>query len=328
MTRTPATHAPERGASSLARRRCPFPRKRIAGAAVALLSASLLHAHAPPIRALEFRGRPAVLLARGVRETGGGAPGAAMGTAGPGPVFLPRRWRLLGLAAAAAALAAAALHRARVLRALALEQVRRQIATDLHDEIGSGLSQIAILSEVGKREAHGAAADLLDEVARLARSMREAMGDIVWTVDPQRDHLSDLVSRMRQVTYNLLESEGTKVRFEAPEDGEIGRVGLHPERRRQIFLIFKETIANVARHARASNVRVALAREGAGLRLEVHDDGRGFDPAQPGQGNGLPGLRRRAAALGAALAIESAPGRGTRVALIVPAGGRLRRGRT
>lgn len=133
-----------------------------------------------------------------------GAPASISFTVLP-PVWM--RWWFVLLAGSAAAGLLLAAHRYRVRQLLALERVRRQIAIDLHDDIGSGLSQVAILSEVARRDPAGLAGHL-GRVEGLARSMRESMADIVWAIDPRRDSLSDLLQRMRQVAFNTAEAEG------------------------------------------------------------------------------------------------------------------------
>ena len=227
-------------------------------------------------------------------------------------------WFLAILAALAAGIAYL-LHRARLKRILALEAIRTQIATDIHDDMGSGLAQIAILTEVVKREAPRAAAEHLDEVLRLARTMRDSMSDIVWAVDPRRDRVADLVQRMRQAAFNLLGAEGMQVEFRAPEELAIEGVGLAPDRRRHLLLVLKESLSNVARHARASRVEIEIRIEHGTLFLSIRDDGRGFDPSVPAPGHGLSSLRRRAEKLSGTIRIESAPGSGTRIEVEIPA---------
>jgi signal transduction histidine kinase len=205
-----------------------------------------------------------------------------------------------------------------VRRILALEGIRTQIATDIHDDLGSGLAQIAILTEVAKRGAPEPSLSTLDEVAKLARSMRDSMSDIVWAVDPRRDRFSDLVQRMRQAAFNLLEAEGLRVEFRAPESAEIEGIGLPPDKRRHLLLVLKESLANVARHARATKVVVDVRLEPGTLRLAVQDDGIGFDPGLDHRGNGLASLRRRAQALAGTIEIRSAPGQGTAIDVRVP----------
>ena len=250
-----------------------------------------------------------------VRSTRGGSPGSLEFR------VLPPLWRRGWFLAAAAALVAAvayALHRSRVRRVLALEGVRTQIATDIHDDLGSGLAQIAILTEVAKRESPPSAQGHLDEAARLARSMRESMSDIVWAIDPRRDRFADLVQRMRQAAFNLLEAEGLRVEFRAPADEAIEGVGLAPDRRRHLLLALKETLTNVSRHARASTVEIEVKLESRELVLTVQDDGAGFDPSVERRGNGLASLERRARSLSGTIEIRSAPGKGTRVEIRVP----------
>ena len=146
----------------------------------------------------------------------------------PPPIW-QRAWFLaiVGICATGGALA---IHRARVRRLLALERIRRQIATDIHDELGAGLSQIAILSEVGKRDATASGRARLDDVADLARSLRDSMSDIVWALDPRRDRASDLVSRMRQFAFGILDTDGRAVEFRAPPRARPGRCASSPTR--------------------------------------------------------------------------------------------------
>jgi signal transduction histidine kinase len=209
-------------------------------------------------------------------------------------------------------------HRVRLRRAVATERLRTQIATDLHDEVGAGLAQIAILTEVARRDAGPALAAGLGEVAGLARGLREAMSDIVWALAQGHDTLADLVQRMRQLAGRMLEVDGTQVVFVAPAPAELDSVAISIEQRRQLWLWFKEALANVVRHAGARRVDVDIGLQDARLRLLVRDDGRGFAPEQAPAGNGLPSLRQRAARLQGGMVLRSAPGAGTELELTVP----------
>jgi ligand-binding sensor domain-containing protein/signal transduction histidine kinase len=238
------------------------------------------------------------------------------------PPFWRRGW-FLAVGAAAIAAAAFGVNELRVRRLVAMERIRRQIATDLHDDMGSGLVQIAVLAEVAKRRADAETATLLDQAAELARGLRDAMSDIVWAVDPRRDRLADLVRRLRQVAFNLFEAEGLRVTFTAPSDEILERVMLPPDRRRNLFLAAKEVLTNAARHAHASSVSVELTLTRSRLALTVADDGRGFDRNAARDGHGLANLERRAAALRGSLVVDSGPGRGTTVRLDVPLRGEV-----
>jgi signal transduction histidine kinase len=148
------------------------------------------------------------------------------------------------------------------------------------------------------------------------------MADIVWAIDPRKDRLEDLVRRMRQLAFNLLERDGLEVEFLAPPEEELAGIALTPDRRRHLLLVFKEAVHNVARHARATQVRVRLELRPGALRLSIQDNGRGFDPAAAGDGHGLGSLRERARKLSGELHLASRPGEGTRLEVEVPLRGR------
>jgi signal transduction histidine kinase len=217
----------------------------------------------------------------------------------------------------------------RMARVLAVERVRTRIATDLHDDLGASLSRIAIMGEVVRREvggSHGEAGRLGGEIAASARSLLDAAGDIVWSIDPTRDELGDLAARVRAIGADLLEARG--VAWSVDVENGAGQVKLDPECRRHVLLIVKEALHNVLRHAEATRAGVSLRRQGRSLVVEVRDDGRGFAPdapapdVEPRGGRGLPNLRARARALGGRLDVVSAPSQGTLVRLDLP----LRRG--
>jgi ligand-binding sensor domain-containing protein/signal transduction histidine kinase len=262
--------------------------------------------------------------------TEGGLADAAMATVRFTvlPPFWRRPWFVALLGAGLMVLAYAA-HRNRVARVLAVERVRTRIATDIHDDIGSSLSRIAILGELVKRDvegSHSEAGRLAGEIATSARGLLEAAGDIVWSIDPSRDELADLASRVRAFGADLLEADGIAWQVDLPEGA--AHVRLDPEQRRHVFLAIKEAVHNVARHAQATRASVSFRLERRALLVEVRDDGRGFteevvgaSPPRHG-GHGLPGLRSRAAALGGRLEIVSRPGEGTLLRLEAP----LRRG--
>ncbi|HSR99525.1 MAG TPA: two-component regulator propeller domain-containing protein [Kofleriaceae bacterium] len=234
--------------------------------------------------------------------------------------ILPPLWQrgwFLALAAIALGGVAYRLYRVRVAHLLAIERVRTRIATDLHDDLGSSLSRIAILSEVATRRAaasEGVAAQIGD-IGRSARELVDVASDIVWSTDPRRDDLKSLLVRLRGFASDVLEGRGIAWSMEAPADPE--RIKLGPERRRQLFLILKEAIHNAARHAGARRVDIAIARADGALAATVCDDGCGFDAGTPGEGNGLASMRARAEKAGGALRVESGA-TGTRVIVRLP----------
>lgn len=229
-----------------------------------------------------------------------------------------RRWWFLTICGAAAALTVYALHRARLAQLLAVANIRTRIATDLHDDIGASLSQIAILSEVAKRAAEGPtpqSGTTLSEIADISRELVDSMSDIVWAVNPEHDHVSNLAHRMRRFATDLLGGQRIGLEFQSSGSHDDPRIGA--DARRQVYLIFKEAIHNAARHSGAGRVDVELSTGDQHLVLRVSDDGRGFDPAAPSEGNGLASMRRRARAVGGTLELRSAPGQGTGLTLTV-----------
>jgi signal transduction histidine kinase/ligand-binding sensor domain-containing protein len=232
-----------------------------------------------------------------------------------------QRWWFALLAAVAAGLLGWTLHHARLARIVELERVRTRIAADLHDDVSASLSRISILSELARRRVPDPAAQeatLLDQIGETARELMETTGDIVWAIDARRDDLESLLVRIRRFAGDLLEGRGVSVLFAAPPRA--AEISLRPETKRELYLVLKEALHNAARHARAREVRIAVAEAGGELVAEVCDDGVGFAPADAGaagarSGNGLRNIRERAAKLGARLSVDSAPGTGTRVRL-------------
>jgi ligand-binding sensor domain-containing protein/signal transduction histidine kinase len=231
------------------------------------------------------------------------------------PPMWVRWWFRLPLAAALAAICYA-LYRYRIAHLLELEQVRIRIATDLHDDIGSSLAQIAILSEVASRKAGDESADRiapLSDIAAISRELADSMSDIVWAVDPELDRLAELVQRMRRFASDVVSADGIRLQFRAPA-AELD-VPMGADLRRQLFLIFKESLHNAVRHSGATEIEVELGVKGGWLQLEIRDNGRGFDTASASVGHGVKSIRDRAASLGGQAEIVSEPGKGTSVAL-------------
>ena len=198
---------------------------------------------------------------------------------------------------------------------LKLQEVRSRIATDLHDDVGSSLSQVAIMCEVLSRQSLNER-ETLQEIAGVSRNVLASMSEIVWAVDPSHDHLSDLTQRMRWFAGETLAGRGVALDFSTSEVSH--EVRLESEMRRQIFLIFKESVNNIVRHACASHARVKLRVADSNLALQVEDDGRGFDPKIVLEGNGLRNMRHRTRLLKGRLETRSTVGRGTVVVLRVP----------
>jgi signal transduction histidine kinase/ligand-binding sensor domain-containing protein len=230
-----------------------------------------------------------------------------------------QRWWFITLAVLLIATAVYAFFRYRVNRLLEIERVRTRIAADLHDDIGASLSHIAVVSEVAKLQLPEEDSQLsknLSVIARVSGEAVDSMSDIVWAVNPQRDHLYDLTRRMRNFASELLPARDITFSFSAPTEEQDIRVGA--DVRRQLFLIFKESLNNVVRHSGCSHAEIELHIEGKSLVLKIGDNGKGFDVTNGVRGNGLKNMRRRAESLGGQVELISANGQGTTLRLEMP----------
>ena len=234
-----------------------------------------------------------------------------------------KRWWFVTLVSLAGALSVYVLYRYRVARLVELERVRTRIASDLHDDIGSNLSLIAGLSEMLRQQTRQVDAQIAERLAIIANASRqsvEAMGDIVWAVNPKRDNVIDLAHRMRRFASDSLTARNIEFHLAAPTPNQ--NVKISAEVRREVFLVFKEAINNIARHSACKTAKVSLKIEHGTIILELRDDGHGFDEASVDQGHGLESMRRRAEKLGGKIEMNSQADAGTTMILTAPIGGR------
>ena len=183
---------------------------------------------------------------------------------------------------------------------------------------------MAILSEVVKQQtalSDHRSASMLTEIADSARGLVDSMSDIVWSIDPRKDDLNNVVMRVRAFASEVLEARGVDWKLDAPSD--LASIKLSPDQRRHIYLIFKEAINNIARHSRCANANLKLSFIHGELSAEIEDDGLGLArlSAEAGSGlggNGLRNMDARATELGGELAFDSSAAGGTRLKLAVP----------
>ncbi|MBX7222280.1 MAG: hypothetical protein K1Y36_20190 [Blastocatellia bacterium] len=235
------------------------------------------------------------------------------------PPFWQRSWFLALLAGGLGGLAFG-IHRYRMAQLIQLERLRIQIAADLHDDIGASLSQVAILSEVVRRQVEAenlaVVAQPLTRIAAISAEAMENMSDIVWSINPRKDRVKDLIRRMRQYAVESLSTSDIAFRFQAVESE--AEIKLAPDVRRQLFLMFKECINNLVRHSNCTEAEINLRTKDDWVQVTVQDNGRGFALGEQREGNGLSNLRRRAESLRGRCEVTSGPGQGTLVAITVP----------
>jgi signal transduction histidine kinase/ligand-binding sensor domain-containing protein len=209
------------------------------------------------------------------------------------------------------------LRKSREERLVELEQVRKRIATDLHDDIGSSLTRICLLSEVAQRQGIERPADgPLPVIAGLSRELVDSMSDIVWAINPEKDSLGDLTQRMRHFASDVCAARGIDCRFWLPNSERDLRVGANV--RRELFLIFKEAVNNLVRHSGCSEAGIEFRVEAERLFLKVTDNGRGFDAQGKSNGHGLTSMRARTECLNGTVEIVSDREVGTAMTFVIP----------
>lgn len=199
-------------------------------------------------------------------------------------------------------------------RRQALENERKRISKDIHDELGANLTRIAILSEISKNDP-GASNKLqanLEKIAETARTTIDSMSEIIWAINPQNNTLDNLSAYLRKCAATVFEMTPVQCHLDFPET-----VPDHPisaEFRRHIFMVVKETMHNIVKHAQATKMEMQLIAIDHTLEIRIQDNGRGFTPETLStSGNGLRNMSKRMEEMGGKLDIQSQPQQGTRI---------------
>jgi len=195
---------------------------------------------------------------------------------------------------------------------LVREQEREKISRDMHDELGAGITRIALLSEIAKREP-AADARQLDEISGSARQLAHNLREIVWGLNPQNDTFDNLMAHVREYTAGYLDDAGITSRIYFPEH--IPDTRISHELRRNICMVLKEALHNIARHAQASHVEMVLKTAQHHFSLYITDNGRGFDAEHAAAGNGLRNMRMRTELSGGRFSVVPRQDAGTTLSL-------------
>lgn len=204
--------------------------------------------------------------------------------------------------------------RSRRRQARGQEALRNQLARDMHDEIGSNLAGMAVISELPMHDPED-----WKEINRIAHETTDAMREVLWLVGARQESGIDLMEQLQRVAKRLLPNHAVtwnSLTKDLPSSWPV-------ESRRQVFLFFKEALTNIQRHAKATQVNLSAQITGSVLELIIQDNGRGFDPANATSGMGLSSLRERANQLSGTFALDSSH-LGTTLTLRVPLAAKLR----
>jgi signal transduction histidine kinase len=203
-------------------------------------------------------------------------------------------------------------------RQIEIEKMRNNIARDLHDDIGSTITGINILSNVLLKQQGDAKTthSNLQKIKEHSVVIMDSMSDIVWAINPHNDTVEKIIYRMREFAAEILEPHNIKFNFQV--NGPIAAVKLDPEKKKDFFLIYKEAINNAAKYSNCSNIDIAIRYDGKNLQLNITDDGQGFDEAITTKGNGIRNIKERAKEMPALLHYRTMIGSGTSIMLDVP----------
>jgi signal transduction histidine kinase len=226
------------------------------------------------------------------------------------------------LTAVAVALGITRRHRIEVQKLRALHQLDRErarIAQDLHDDLGTSLTQISLLSGLADRETARDELKLLNQqIRQSARAMVSALDEIVWAVNPRNDSVAELVNYLANFAEEFFRASSIGCRLDIP--ARLPAAAVPSEMRHHLYLVFKESANNVVRHSRATQAWVAVTLAPREVVISIKDNGQGFDASAAGfkPGDGLLNMRSRMEQVGGRADIQSSPGQGTVVIIRMP----------
>jgi len=229
-----------------------------------------------------------------------------------------QRWWFITLTLVAIGAVVHTVYRYRINRIIEMERMRTKIAMDLHDDIGSTLGSIALYSELAKTQVGHAtplALEFLNKIGELSREAVDAMGEIVWSIDPRHDNLQHVIIHIRDYATKLCQAKGLRYRFAIPK--EVHKIEIPVDIRRNLYLIAKEGLNNIIKHSGATSVDMQMSVNNNSLELRISDNGKGFDVKSAKSGHGLLNMQKRAAMLKGTLTFQSEIGKGTTVLLNV-----------
>jgi signal transduction histidine kinase len=199
------------------------------------------------------------------------------------------------------------------------QRVKDRIARDLHDDVAASMSGIRILSQVAIRQAANNTQNitpLLQQITRSAQATLDGLSDIIWAINAHTDYLNDVADRIRDYAVRTLEAHDIAYHLEICRN--LPAMDLDVEARRNIYLIFKESVNNVLKHSQCKSMEIKLLVEDGFMTLIVADDGVGFDMEAVQRGHGLDNLEKRAQDIGGKVEISAAPGQGTKIVFLLP----------
>lgn len=228
--------------------------------------------------------------------------------------FLPKwyqTWWFKALMIAAVVIIGYSLYRMRISQLKKEEKIRNQLASDLHDDLGSTLNSIKVHSNLALMEKEKT--EHLSNIKQGAQDAISGIRDIIWVLDDKKDTLGDMLARIAQFALPLC--KGSDIIFTVSEDDGVKETKLGKEEKRNLYLIIKETINNSLKYSGCKNISLKAEKTGKKIRMEITDDGAGFDQTKLSGGYGLRNIASRAEAIGYTNTLITSPGKGVRLVL-------------
>lgn len=222
-----------------------------------------------------------------------------------------RTWWFITLTAITFILIGYGLYQYRVNKLIEIERMRRHLASDLHDELATNLSSIAMFSNIVK--ANPQQLGLLERITTLARESVDSIRDIIWTLDTKQETVESLLTRFHDITVINCRAKNFQLKFELPAKDSLPSFYLEPETNKNLWLLLKEAVNNSCKHSGCSEIFIETKYISGLLDIMIKDNGNGFDISVKTNGKGLETMKMRAKELGGSLKIDSQAGRGTEI---------------
>lgn len=229
------------------------------------------------------------------------------------------KFYLAGIIVLIIIVAIASLNRSKLKRAIEMEKMRSRLSRDLHDDIGSTLSSINILSRTAqnnlKQEDEKTKASL-EKINERSQRLLDNMSDIIWNINPGNDTIEEVMSRMREYATTILEAKNIDYTFNFPKEQMECKLSM--EVKNSMYLIFKEAVNNLSKYSGASKTNLSLTFDEKNIRLKIEDNGKGFTEDEIKHRGGLSNMQHRAEEIKGAISIHSVIEKGTIIELTIP----------
>jgi len=228
------------------------------------------------------------------------------------------RWWFIMLSTTILILIILFLYKYRVNQLLKVERLRTRIAADLHDELASNLSSIAMFGNIVEQEISDQGEkpnDLLGRIINLSQESVTSIREIIWAINPKIETIHSLFLKVSDSIVTICRAKNIKFDFDIPGEGSLPSINLTPEVRRDLWMLLKESLANSIKHSGCTELKLTASYDGKLLHIFVKDNGKGFDTSGSYAGSGLGNLKKRAEHLNAEFKMKSENGIGTAITI-------------